>query len=385
MKARRLPRLGRRLVEPFPLVAGNRFATAERSDAYFGRMLGAINEARASVDVEMYLWVDDEVGQSFVAALHAAVTRGVRVRVLVDAVGSSDVVDALRVVDEAGGDVRVFSPFRIRFLSRWFHRTHKKLLLCDGELAYTGGAGFSRYWSGGSRSELPWHDRMFELRGPVVRQLVTVFESDFHRWRASRERAATEPVRLSPDLSPAGSADLQVLRGWPDSRDFSAALLREIRAAKERIWIGTPYFIPPPSLLRALTAALRRGVDVRLVLPSGNYAHPLVWHASRRHYAWFLKRGAKIHEFANAFYHAKLAVIDRSVAIVGSSNLDYWSWSRNAEMDLVASDAPSVELMAGCFEADVARSREVRLSDIGMRSFWHRVKNHVAGWVERWL
>jgi cardiolipin synthase len=126
-------------------------------------------------------------------------------------------------------------------------------------------------------------------------------------------------------------------------------------------------------------------VNVELVLPSSNYAHPLMWHAARRYYRWFMSRGARIHEYQPGFYHAKLAVIDGAAAIVGSSNLDSWSWNRNAEIDLIATDAESVALVAGCFEADRARSRLVTRSNVGMRSLWARLTGTFAGWIEKWL
>jgi len=378
-------RFASRLVDPFPAVGGNAIVATDHGPTFFEGMLAAIRAARATVDVEMYLWDDDEVGRSFVDALRDAALRGVRVRVIVDAVGAAEVVSRLDSVDEAGGDVRVFSPFRFRFFRRYFHRTHKKLLITDSALAFTGGAGFSLHWTSGARREEPWHDRMFEIRGPVVRQLERVFETDFQRWPARRERAAVERPDATLDLTSAGISNLRVLRGWPDARDFRTTLVQQVAAARERIWIGTPYFFPPPSLLRALTAAMKRGVDVRFVFPSGNYAHPLLWHAMRRHYRWFLKRGAKVHEYSRGFYHVKIAIIDRTAAIVGSSNLDYWSWSRNAEIDIVATDAETADALAACFEADRACARAVSTSDVGLASWWSRMKQRAAGWVERWL
>lgn len=385
MRTRLVRRLGKRLGEPFLATSGNAFAAAEHGPTYYDRMVEAIGSARSSVDVEMYLWDDDDVGRRFVSALADAATRGVRVRVLIDAVGAAQVQGLLAAVDDAGGDVRVFNPFRIRFLHRYFHRTHKKLLICDGAAAFTGGAGFSISWSGGRRREEEWHDRMFRVAGPVVRDLIEVFESDHHRWPPRRERAPVVAPDPTVDLTPAGTAVLRVLRGWPDGRDFRTTLVAQIAAARERVWIGTPYFVPPISLVRALTGALGRGVQVELVLPSYNYSHPLMWHAARRYYRWFMSRGARIHEYAHGFYHAKLAVIDDTAAIVGSSNLDSWSWNRNAEIDLLATDPDSVRLMADCFEADRARSRVVTRANIGMRGLWARMTSKFAGWVEKWL
>jgi phosphatidylserine/phosphatidylglycerophosphate/cardiolipin synthase-like enzyme len=385
MRTRLVRRLGARLREPFDARPGNSLVAAEHGPTYYDDMLAAIGGARESVDVEMYLWDDDDVGRSFVDALAAAASRGVRVRVLADAVGAAQVLGLLAAVDDAGGDVRVFNPFRIRFLRRYFHRTHKKLLICDGSTAFTGGVGFSTSWSGGRHHEDAWHDRVFRVAGPAVRDFVDVFESDHHRWPTRRDGAM--PVAPDPpaDVAPAGTAVLRVLRGWPDGRDFRTTLVEQITAARERVWIGTPYFVPPISLFRALTGALGRGVRVELVLPSSNYAHPLMWHAARRYYGWFMARGARIHEFAHGFYHAKLAVIDGGAAIVGSSNLDSWSWNRNAEIDLIATDAGSVALVAGCFEADRERSRLVTRSDVGMRSLWARTTDKFAGWIEKWL
>jgi phosphatidylserine/phosphatidylglycerophosphate/cardiolipin synthase-like enzyme len=357
----------------------------EKGPKFFDRMLDAIGAAAATVDVEMYLWDDDQVGRSFVVALEAAAARGLGVRVLVDAMGASEVVGPLAAVNAAGGDVRVFNPFRLRFMRRYFHRTHKKMLVCDGWRAFTGGAGFSQHWSSGKRREAPWHDRVFEVRGPVVGQFVRVFETDFLRWRRRAEGSSARRPEAAADASMPGGCVLRVLRGWPDARDFPATLLDGVRNARERVWLGSPYFIPPPSLIRALSAACRRGVDVELVLPSGNYAHPLLWHASRRHYGWFLRRGASVHEYQPGFYHAKLAVIDGTTAIVGSSNLDYWSWNRNSEIDVVATDPATVDLVATWFEADRAASRAVTLRELGMRSRISRFKERTAGWIEDWL
>jgi cardiolipin synthase len=326
---KRLPwrRLGRRLREPFPALGGNSIVPIAKGDDFFDRMRDAIRAAGATVDVEMYLWDDDVIGRGFVEALASAADRGLRVRVLVDDNGAK----------------------RVR------------------------------------RREGPWHDRMFEIRGPVVRHLVRMFEADHSRWRERPHGDHPPPPDATLELRTPGHADLRLMRGWPDARDFPAELLRAIRNSTTRVWLGSPYFIPPPKLIMALRKALKRGVEVRLVLPSGNYAHPLLWYASRRHYAFFLKRGAQIHEFADGFYHAKLAVVDDAAALVGSSNLDYWSWNRNAEIDLLATDAATVETIAKCFDEDVARSRVVTLAELGLRDWWTRWKEALVGVVEAWL
>ncbi len=377
-------RLGRRLPDPFPTVAGNSVAAFVDGREYFDRMAAAVAGARICVDLEMYLWDDDVVGRRFVDALREAAARGVRVRLLVDAHGAAPIEPRLREIHDAGGDVRVFNPFRLRFLRRYFHRTHKKLLVCDGESAFTGGPGFSDRWAAKKRRDEPWRDRVFEIRGPAVADLVRVFETDFGRWRARDASRAPSAIE-APAPRPVGAAHLRVLRGWPDARDFRASLLAHVQAAKERVWLGSPYFIPPPSLIRALHGAMARGADVRIVVPAHDDAHPILSYGSRRHFGFFLRRGARIYACQGGFYHAKTAVIDRDAALFGSSNLDYWSWSRNAEIDLLATDAATVDLAAGCIEEDIAGAREVTLRDVSMRNWLERVRERVAGWVEDWL
>lgn len=380
-------RFHRKLRHPFPDAPGNDVRWIDHGPRFYERMVAAIDGAMSYVDVEMYLWDDDDIGRRFVRALADAASRGLRVRVLADASGSADVVEPLGAVVAAGGDVRLFNPFRFALLSHYVHRTHKKMLIVDGCRAFCGGAGFSRHWSGGSRDERPWHDRMFEFSGPVVPQFDEVFESGFLRWDPIGEdrpaRAAEHLCGVVPRDT--GDTTARALRGFPDARDFRTGFLEAVRGARDRVWIGTPYFVPPFTLRRALAQAARRGVDVQVVHPAQNHAHPVLWWAARARYGRWLRRGVRIHEYQPAFYHAKLAVVDRTLAIVGSSNLDAWSWLRNAEFDVAITDAPTVDRIAGCFEEDRERSREVTKAEASIRGGLSLVKQRMALWIEHWL
>jgi len=352
---------------------------------YFARMLDAIEQARVSVDVEMYLWDNDALGRRFIEALRRAAQRGLRVRVLADGYGARAVVGRpLSVVSAAGGDVRVFNPLRFPRWRRLVHRTHKKLLTLDGRLAFCGGAGFSTHFSSGTRWEPAWHDRMFEISGPLVRQLETAFLADFDRWNPDAG-PGEHTLPTGPPPADAGNATGRVLRGWPDGKDFPRALIDEVRTARRRVWLGTPYFLPPRRLRGALYGALERGVEVCLVVPSLAGAHWVLWYASRRYYGRLLKRGARIFEFGPRFYHAKVAVKDGDTAFVGSSNLDSWSWRRNAELDIAFTDPDSVETLAACFEQDVLRAREVTLSEHRSRGIWARLTEKAVGILDEWL
>lgn len=380
-------RLGRRIREPFAPADGCAVEPLGPGAAFFERMASAIDGARREVDVEMYLWHDDDVGRLFAGALARAARRGVRVRVLTDAQGARDADEIVAGVAAAGADVRVFNPFRLRFWSRYIHRTHKKLLLVDGAVAYTGGAGFSLHFSGGKSGERPWHDRMYELRGPVVSQLLAVFEAGFGRWDPACAPCAgpdaTVPILPTPSVS--GGARIRVLRGWPDARDFRTVLLDAIRSAERRVWIGTPYFLPPHSVRKALYDAAARGVDVRVIHPSLDHANAVLYHAVRARYGRYLRRGVQIHEFATAFYHAKTLVVDGTLAVVGSSNFDSWSWKRNAEIDLAVDDAGTVERIAELLVSDWAASRLVTPEDARVRSFLASVGHRLVQSIEDWL
>jgi len=381
-------RLGPRMAEPFAVVGGNALRSLDRPGAYFELMQSAIVSARRSVDVEMYLWDDDDVGRAFARVLAEAATRGVSVRILADAFGASEaLVGPLREAHVAGACVRRFNPFRLPAMRRFYHRTHKKLLVVDGELAFTGGAGFCHDFSGALRSGRPWHDRMFEIRGPLVAQLEAIFEVDFARWRSRRSFSAEcAPPVVSPGADAShGTSRGRALRGWPDPRDFTEVFLHAVQHAKDRVWIGTPYFLPPYSLRRALRGASKRGVDVQVVVPSGAWANPGLWYAARRHYGGFLRSGARIHEFRPSFYHAKLAIVDDDHAFVGSSNMDALSWRRNAELDLVFHDDEAVAMVADLWFADCAVSDEISLSAHRERGFIHRSFERFAGLFDDWL
>lgn len=333
----------------------------------------------------MYLWEADRTGLRFADALLDAHRRGCRVRVLVDGWGASEVIPSLRQLADAGIDVRVYNPIRVRVLRFLFHRTHKKLLIVDGEQAFTGGAGFSEHFSGFKRNERPWHDRMYRIEGPAVAQLATVFASDLSRWRSIGEPRVGPHERGIVDHPRTGDAVLRVLRGWPDSPDYAKTLLRAVREAESHVLLGTPYFIPPRRLRRALHHALARGIDVRIVVPALDGASPLTWFAARRHYGGILRRGGRVFEFGPRFYHAKIAVVDDRVALFGSSNLDGWSWRRNAELDLLTKDEGSARQLRACFDEDCSGATEITFEEHRSRSRGQRLIEALAGLYERLL
>lgn len=385
-------RLGKRLIQPFPEVDGNRVRSLHDAAASFRIMLDAIRAAQTSVDLEMYLWDDDDLGRRFQRALSEAAKRGVRVRVLVDGFGASEVTGSpLRRVEEAGAAVRVFNPVRWYPYRRMFRRTHKKLLILDGCTGFCGGTGFSEVFLSGKSDERPWHDRMYQLSGPIVGQLITQFEVDFARWGPREGKFGSMPAlgcaseSHASVLTPKGSARGRVLRGWPDGRDFPSTLLKRLHGAHTTIRIGTPYFVPRVRLLLALMRALKRGVRVQLIVPAPEFSNLVLWHGGRRYLAPLLKRGAEVRLYGESFYHAKIAVIDQDVAIIGSSNLDGWSWRRNAELDLCFTDGATAQSLTTDFESDWLASRPFTPELFRGGGAWNVFAAWIAERVRRWL
>lgn len=379
-------RFGRRLLAPFPEVGGNGLVPIELGDAYFERMLAAIAGAAHSVDLEMYLWDDDELGRRFLTALARSARDGRDVRILVDAFGAREVIGPpLARVSDAGATVRVFNRLRLPVVARLLHRTHKKLLIVDGCIAFTGGAGFSQHFSRGKHRERPWHDRMYEVSGPIVHQLVTSFDVDFARWGRRGEALELTTPRAALCSGTDQDARGRVLRGWPDARDFPRALLEAVDAAHGEIRIGTPYFIPRVRLLAALLRAQHRGVAVELVMPGRRYSNPFVWAASRRGVGFLLRAGVRVFEYGDSFYHAKIAVVDERAALIGSSNLDGWSWRRNAELDLLFVDPPTVRRLGECVAHDRQRSEEITLESHSDRGFLDRLYERATRRIAEWL
>jgi cardiolipin synthase len=373
-----------------PIHHGNRVRLFTDGAEATAAMLGAIANAEREVLCEAYIFTDDETGHAFRDALSAAAVRGVRVCVLADAWGSLFTGSSFwRGMEDHGVEVRLFHRF---FRHLWWHafRDHRKILVADRRLAYTGGMNIADEYSGSSRRkrEERMRDTHLEVAGSAAVELAAVFAEGW-------ERAGGRP--LDPEPAPESAAEraaaaeaasdddrprVHVLDSRPDRghHETASVLATVVALAEERLWVTAGYFAPGRLAVRLITAAARRGVDVRLLLP-GRSDVPIVRHAGHGWYRRLLAAGVRVFEYRPAILHAKTLVADGAVSIVGSSNLDVRSFRFNAECNLVVIDGGLAGELETAFERDLAESEESDLAAWRRRNPFHRAADRVARWL----
>jgi len=364
-----------------PLAPGNRIDTLLNGDEIFPAMLAAIRSAKKSVTFETYIYWSGEVGKQFADALAERARHGVRVHVLLDWVGSHKMDEEYR--NEMGGAgaviMRYHQPkwFRFRHVNE---RTHRKLLVVDGTVGFTGGVGIADEWRGHAQGPNHWRDTHFRIEGPVVSQLQAAFADNWTQ--------ATGEVlhgdEYFPPLSPMGSSPAQVFKSSIDGGAESMQLMYmlSIAAAKSTIDLAMAYFIPDDLALEHLVAALKRGVRVRILVPGGNTDSPLVRRASRAHWQRLLQAGAEIYEYQPTMYHCKVMVVDGLWASVGSTNFDTRSFRLNAEANLNVYDPQFARRQITDFERDLARARRITLADYEARPWYEAAWESVVAFFE---
>jgi phosphatidylserine/phosphatidylglycerophosphate/cardiolipin synthase-like enzyme len=365
----------------FPWRGGNRFDLLVDGGHFFPAMLTTIKAAQHYVLLEMYLFESGAMASEFIEAFGNAARRGVQVHLLLDDFGARGLLpsDRQRLL-EAGVHLAFYNPLRYGKLRRNLWRDHRKLLLVDGSVAYTGGAGITDEFSPGE--SLHWHDVMLAVRGPCVADWHAAFEQV---WQAlpGNNRAALPPLPAGA-VTAAGHSAGRVTLNEPMRMEIKRSLLKRLRGAERRIWIASAYFIPSWKIRRALYQAARQGCDVRLLLPGPHTDHPGVRHAGRRYYAKLLAAGVRIFEYQPRFLHAKILLCDTWLSI-GSSNIDRWNFSWNLEANQEVDDHALAEQVAALFAADFTHSREFRAGEWRQRSWRRRLQERFWGWVELWL
>jgi phosphatidylserine/phosphatidylglycerophosphate/cardiolipin synthase-like enzyme len=341
-------------------------------------MLADIEAAQEELLIGTYLWESDETGRSFLEAARDAARRGVRVRLLLDGIGSHRVdQEDLESLQASGGRFAFYHALRFPLIdSRLMRRFHRKLLVIDGRLAYTGGAGFADGWT--QPPPLEWWDLMARIAGPATIDLRALFVRDWAR--TSRENLP-ESVQQKHDHPPA-TQTLQMLvtrRGQPE---LLRRLRLEIATAQEKVHLVSAYFVPGFRLRRALRRAARRGVEIRILLPGARTDHIAVRAAGRRYYHNLLQCGIRIYEFQRSMLHSKYAVVDRRWGFIGSSNLDNWSARFNQELDVGLQSGPAVDALSTQFEEDLAAAREITLKQWRERPFSSRFLETIFGWID---
>lgn len=359
-----------------PLLGGNHIDALHNGEQAYPRMLDAIERARSSVALATYIFDNDAVGRRFVDALARARERGVDVRVLVDGFGQHySLVPITRRLRKAGIACAVFNPPRLLPPSLHLNlRSHRKLLLVDGEVGFTGGMNIGRRHlvaEGGSGAATDMH---FELRGPVLAQLGQVFADDW-RWCGQPEWSA--PVPADPRNDAAGAACRVVTDGPNEDYDHLTMVLQAaISAAHREVLVMTPYFLPPNEMVAELQAAALRGVRVDVILPARSNL-PFVHWATRNMLGELLRFGVRVFYQPLPFCHSKLFVVDGVYAQIGSANLDARSLKLNFELAVEIYDRAFAQTLTAHFNAVRAQSREVPLAEIEERSLPARLRDAV--------
>jgi cardiolipin synthase A/B len=360
--------------------AGNSFRLLDGGGEFFPRMLAAIDAATESVLLEMYLVRSGVITTRFIAAFAAAVRRGARVCVIFDAFGALGLARAdRRRLLEAGVELRLFNPLRLKNRLANLLRDHRKLLVIDSAKAFVGGAGLTDDFAPGGRRGA-WRELMVEIEGPVVADWQDAFACT---WRRCGPELALPDPRARPPRADGASGRLSLSEARQRSV-LANGVLRRIDSAVRRTWIMSAYFVPSRRFRKALRRAARRGVDVRLLLPGARTDHPWVRHASRRFYGKMLRNGVRIFEYQPHMLHAKVILCDDWVS-VGSSNLDRWSLRWNLEANQEVADARFADVTAALFEGDCGVSRAISRRYWRQRAWLDRLRERIAGVLDRQL
>jgi cardiolipin synthase len=338
-----------------PMLAGNRVASKDNGEV-FDAIEEAIGAARHSVHVDIYIWKPGQLGERMADILCRRAREGVAVRILVDPIGSPGFDRELRPrLLDAGCEAHYFRPLSERPLS-FTGRNHRKLVVIDGRVGFTGGFAIADEWTGNGLSPREWRDSNAEVEGPVVRQMQVAFanhwletggwilpEGEFERAQAAGDARAAYVTSMD-------------VKGLSHARWVTHVALA---VAQRRAWIANAYFVPPPEVLGALCARPERGVEVRLLLPGPYQDHPSVTLIQRLLYPRLDRSGVKVHEYQPSMIHAKTMLIDDRLVIIGSMNLDFLSMNWLEEGCLVVDDRPFAAEFEERWRIDVSRSRQV--------------------------
>lgn len=387
LKLRRDPRFQVRpdapLVELLPSITGlTHGAVVEGNEvevlqngAFFDALLADVRQAERSIHFETFLWKEGEIGDRLAEALAERSRADVRVRVLVDANGSRGMgARAERLLEEAGCQLVKYHPGRLRTLGRLNNRDHRKLAVFDGRVGYVGGHCVVDAWLGEAQDKKHYRDLSVRIRGPVVHDLQATFSENWV--------AATGELFVGTDVFPAleaaGDTGVHIARIAPMGSASAVKILHHlvICCAERRIWIQNPYFLPDPEAIRFLTDAVRRGVDVRVMVPAASASDmPIVQHAAHHNFGKLLAGGVRLFEYQRTLLHQKVMTVDGVWCAIGSSNFDDRSFEINDEVTLGFRDTTLAGEMEAIFTHDAEHCVERKLEEWKRRGLGHRLKD----------
>lgn len=360
------------------LVAGNTVTPLYNGRQIFASMLEGIRHAQKSITFETYIYWSGEVGASFSRALIERASTGVKTHLVIDAVGS-DKMDAaqLRAMKDAGVEIERYRSLSWYNLDRINNRTHRKLLIVDGKIGFTGGVGIADKWDGDADNPDHWRDTHFRVVGPVVAQMQATF---VEHWLSTRG-VLLQGEAYFPELASAGSMPAQMVRSAADDGTESVRLmyLLSIASARKSVLLANSYFVPDELSVKTLVEARRRGVDVQILVPGREIDSEVTRAASRRTWKPLLEAGIAIYEFQPTMFHCKVMVVDDQWVSVGSTNFDSRSFKLNAEANLNVIDRGLALEERRAFARDLLRSRRMTLAEWRARPWYDRMGDWFAG------
>jgi cardiolipin synthase len=356
------------------LTAGNNYDVLVNGDQAFPAMLQAIDGARERVSFETYVYEKGEIASRFTDALERAAERGVDVRIIVDAVGASQMEDGhLEGLRAAGCHVVDFNPTHWYGLEELNYRTHRKILVVDGEIGFTGGVGVADFWLGDAQDSKHWRDTHIRMRGPIVRLLEAAFYENF----IEGEMTVTPALSDAPPIESADDRSM-VVRSAPagGATDLKRLYLLSIAMARRSVEITSPYFLTDESSMWAFGDAVQRGVKVRILVESDITDQKVVKYASRQAYEALLEKGIEIYEYSPTMMHGKAVVVDGVLSIFGSANFDNRSLELNDELNVAVFSPTLAARFLGDFEQDLKVSRRLELDTWRRRPRLQQVQEH---------
>ena len=357
------------------VIAGNSVEVFENG-AFFDAMFADIAKAKVSIHFETFLWKEGSLGRRLVDALVERRRAGVEVRVLVDADGGKEMgEEAQRRLREANCKFALFHRKRLRDIGKVNRRDHRKLLVIDGRIGYAGGHCIVDLWLGDARNSNEVRDVGIRMQGPVVHDLQSTFGENW----VDETGELFIGTHVFPEIEKAGNVAMHVARVKPEGAPPAVKILHHLvlGLARERLWIQNPYFLPDREAIDAMVKAVRRGVDVRVMVPSADASDfPVVQHAAHRNFETLLAGGVRIFEYPKTLLHQKVLTIDGIWSAIGSSNFDDRSFEINDEITLGLVDAELARRFEAIFEKDARECVELELAAWRERGLWHKLKDN---------
>jgi cardiolipin synthase len=364
-----------------PFLPGNTLTILNNGDEFYPAMLDAIAAAEVSITIEAYIYWAGEVGRQFAEALAAKAKAGVRVKILLDAVGSSTIgEDILKILESGKCQLAWYNPFNWRRLGRFNHRTHRKSLIIDGRIAFTGGAGIADHWRGQARHPGEWRDLQIRVEGPAVIPLQTGFAQN---WLQTTGELISGPLYY-PLCDPVGPLALQTIMSSPEIGASTVRIMYylAIICARRSILIANPYFVPDAAARDALIEAKRRGVNVRVMAAAKHNDNWLARNNSVRVYGRLLEAGIEILEYNRTMLHLKTMVVDGRWFTIGTTNFDNRSFAHNEENNTCGYDTALAQQLHDMFDRDVAGCKRLDLATWKRRGLWRRAQELLAAFLE---